>query len=218
MPLGRPDSIFWCLLTTFKPHSTFFFYHTAEQADKEALVIPTLVLAGSLTTRGNLHTGPPLDHHENPVSLLSIFSQGILDLLGSSAALLRNPHYARVTPFHTLLVCVWCHQSWHLNQIWGEGPSCFCRGVMIEANIVSTTECPLAFPKITRASGSFKPWCYLFKEGSTGQWGGLRARVWGWRMSHGGLLRSRHRSRESELTTRFPPARTEVWDLHTAFV
>lgn len=38
---------------------------------------------------------------------------------GSRYAQLQKPHYVRNWPFHTLMGCVCCPQSWHQNQIWG---------------------------------------------------------------------------------------------------
>lgn len=102
------------------------------------------------------------------ITLLSLFSQGLLDLLRSLPCSPREPYYASSKPFHTRLIRMRCRQSWHLNQILGERPSCFCGVATIQASLVLTTKCTTALPKITKTSGRFKHWCYLFKEGFMG--------------------------------------------------
>lgn len=110
---------FWFLTAdSFQsPSLSFPFHPTSGKADKNARGHLPLAPAGSSShpnpcqQAGAFPTAPPPNHQKIP-SHSQIF-------LGTWPALPRKTYYGSNNLFNTLLVCVWCHRSWHLNQTWG---------------------------------------------------------------------------------------------------
>lgn len=86
-----------------------------------------MVVCGKVQTpktdyRRNPHgdTDPSPQWKSKPLE--SLFFQDILDwLLFACPTSFRKSHYVSNKYFHTILLYVWHHRSWHVNQLWDRG-------------------------------------------------------------------------------------------------